>query len=150
MTHVCSVYSPLCLIRGTRAVMAPLHGRANPSRCGSGQWGPSEPPMHANVLCSSFRPTEGPQAGRSRRRRPRYTTFFHHTYTHTTTSINKHTHTRTQLRKNMYKTAQFWRRPTRPPTPPSMDERAKFDTRSRPIPPYFVALWDADLTLLLI
>lgn len=27
MTHVCSVYSPLCLIRRTRAVMAPLHGR---------------------------------------------------------------------------------------------------------------------------
>jgi hypothetical protein len=99
MTHVCSVYSPLCLIRGTRAVMAPLHGRANPSRCGSGQWGPSEPPMHANVLCSSFRPTEGPQAGRSRCRRPRYTTFFHHTYTHTTTSINKHTHTHTTPQK---------------------------------------------------
>lgn len=27
MTHVCSVYSPLCLIRCTRAVMAPLHDR---------------------------------------------------------------------------------------------------------------------------
>lgn len=39
MTHVCSVYSPLCLIRGTRAVMAPLHDDANRSRCGSGQWG---------------------------------------------------------------------------------------------------------------